>query len=639
MEEFLESCRATSLLAELEDDEELPDADDDENEEDCDDSEEGEDNYDEEGLSSHDVRNMFGKRKHWDDDHVIKRKFSALIPAFDPRPGRTNVNQTSDLEVAAPGEELPTITPDTGSSYTQKLSLTLRGPNLPGVPDIEVDLASPDWTIFRAVQEIAQKASLGTKSDKTRRVWEPTYVIVYRELRQDPAAAHRPDMPDSLSGSRRSSSLPQLPLTSSTSCSMDEVLQLIRQLYIATEHSGEEHSAEFLSKKITNKLVTQIQDPLVLAASSLPSWLEELSLNSPFLFPFETRQLYFHCTAFGSSRSIVWLQQQRDMEQRGRVSGSGLRPGDHQEFRIGRIKHERVKVPRGEQILNWGVNVMKLHADKKSVLEVEFLDEEGTGLGPTLEFFALVAGEFQRADLAMWLNDDTENTAETQNMGTGEKPPGYYVIRQGGLFPAPLPQESPLCRKVAGLFYILGVFLAKTLQDGRLVDLPLSDAFLKVVCGGEVSGCVRESSRIVTSFSPELLEDVMTSSLLSVVSEESEDQFSCGGGARPDTPWWAGLLELHPDLVQVDPGRGATLGKLQELVNKKSNIMSDESLDDDTKAELINSLELDGCCVEDLCLTFQYSPSSAAYEYEVTSALAINEIVCVFARLHSFIAL
>ena len=32
---------------------------------------------------------------------------------------------------------------------------------------------------------------------------------------------------------------------------------------------------------------------------------------------------------------------------------------------------------------------------------VEFIDEEGTGLGPTLEFFALVAAEFQRADLAM----------------------------------------------------------------------------------------------------------------------------------------------------------------------------------------------------------------------------------------------
>ena len=82
MEEFLESCGATSLLAELDDDEELPEADDDENEDDCDDSEE--ENYDEEGHLQ-DFRQ--GRRKHWDDDYVIKRKFSALIPAFDPRPG------------------------------------------------------------------------------------------------------------------------------------------------------------------------------------------------------------------------------------------------------------------------------------------------------------------------------------------------------------------------------------------------------------------------------------------------------------------------------------------------------------------------------------------------------------------------
>jgi len=35
---------------------------------------------------------------------VLRREFTALIPAFDPRPGRTNVNQTSDLEVVVPPE-------------------------------------------------------------------------------------------------------------------------------------------------------------------------------------------------------------------------------------------------------------------------------------------------------------------------------------------------------------------------------------------------------------------------------------------------------------------------------------------------------------------------------------------------------
>merc|ERR1712117_871139 len=301
-----------------------------------------------------------------------------------------------------------------------------------------------------------------------------------------------------------------------------------------------------------------------------------------------------------------------EAEQRGRGGGSALRgAGPDHEFRIGRIKHERVKVPRGESILDWGIQVMRVHAERKAILEVEFLDEEGTGLGPTLEFFALVAAELQRSDLGMWLQDDAEAVSEGQDMGSGEKPPGYYVVRPGGLFPAPLPQDSEVCQKVAGMFYVLGVFLAKTLQDSRLVDLPLSPAFLKLLCGGEVSGCVRESSTIVTMYSPELLEDVMTSSLLSVVSEESEEQTT-----YRDVPWWQGLLELE-DLELVDPGRGGVLTKLQSLVTKKGQIMSDEALDDDTKAEMINNLDLDGCLVEDLGITFQYSPGSSVFGYEV----------------------
>ena len=49
----------------------------------------------------------------------------------------------------------------------------------------------------------------------------------------------------------------------------------------------------------------------------------------------------------------------------------------------------------GDQLLEWAMQVMKTHAERKAILEVEFIDEEGTGLGPTLEFFALVAAELQ----------------------------------------------------------------------------------------------------------------------------------------------------------------------------------------------------------------------------------------------------
>lgn len=49
---------------------------------------------------------------------------------------------------------------------------------------------------------------------------------------------------------------------------------------------------------------------------------------------------------------------------------------------------------------NWGSSV------NMAFFQVEFQGEEGTGLGPTLEFYALVAAEFQRTSLGIWLCDD-----------------------------------------------------------------------------------------------------------------------------------------------------------------------------------------------------------------------------------------
>lgn len=46
-----------------------------------------------------------------------------------------------------------------------------------------------------------------------------------------------------------------------------------------------------------------------------------------------------------------------------------VRRDDPGEFRVGRLKHERVKVPRGETMMEWAESVMQLHADRKSVLE------------------------------------------------------------------------------------------------------------------------------------------------------------------------------------------------------------------------------------------------------------------------------
>jgi hypothetical protein len=102
-------------------------------------------------------------------------------------------------------------------------------------------------------------------------------------------------------------------------CTVEEVVNLLRHLYSLSPNKQADDSGnslldhakgyhipldEFVSKKITNKLGQQLQDPLVLASRALPSWCEDLTYSAPMLFPFDTRNLYFSCTAYGTSRYL-----------------------------------------------------------------------------------------------------------------------------------------------------------------------------------------------------------------------------------------------------------------------------------------------------------------------------------------------
>jgi len=75
--------------------------------------------------------------------------------------------------------------------------------------------------------------------------------------------------------------------------------------------------------------------------------------------------------------------------------------------------------------------------------------------------------------------------------GRGTKAAGYYVQYPSGLFPAPLPQaDYGRMTEVETLFHCVGTLFAKCIQDGRLVDIPLSRPLLKLMCGGDLSDAV-----------------------------------------------------------------------------------------------------------------------------------------------------
>ncbi|KAG9480958.1 hypothetical protein GDO78_010299 [Eleutherodactylus coqui] len=723
--DFLDSCRASTLLAELDDDEDLPEPDEEEDENEDDNQEEQE--Y-EEVMEEEEYETKGGRRRTWDDDYVLKRQFSALVPAFDPRPGRTNVQQTTDLEIPAPGTPHSELLEEVECAPAPRLALTLKVTGLGNGREVELPLSNFRSTIFYYVQKLLQLSCNGAiKSDKLRRIWEPTYTIMYREMKDsdkqkesgrmgcwsvehveqslgtdalpkndlitylqrnaDPSFLRRWKLTGTNKSIRKNRNCSQLiaaykdfcengcksaviPAALGTiqssdilshgheqpqakagsgqnSCGVEDVLQLLRILYIVAsdpysartpQEEGDEmllfsvSPEEFTSKKITTKILQQIEEPLALASGALPDWCEQLTSKCPFLIPFETRQLYFTCTAFGASRAIVWLQNRREATVERSRTASAVRRDDPGEFRVGRLKHERVKVPRGESLMEWAENVMQIHADRKSVLEVEFLGEEGTGLGPTLEFYALVAAEFQKTDLGIWLCDDDfpDDESRQVDLGGGLKPPGYYVQRSCGLFIAPYPQDSEELDRVTRLCHFLGIFLAKCIQDNRLVDLPISKPFFRLMCMGDIKSNMSkllyasrgdESEHCTESQSEASTEDGHDALSVGSFEEDSKSEFILDPPKPKPPAWFQGILTWE-DFELVNPHRARFLRDIRELAVKRRHILSNRSLSEDEKNTQLQELMLKNpsgsgppVSIEDLGLNFQFCPSSRVYGF------------------------
>uniref|UniRef100_A0AAZ3NR61 E3 ubiquitin-protein ligase n=1 Tax=Oncorhynchus tshawytscha TaxID=74940 RepID=A0AAZ3NR61_ONCTS len=735
--DFLDSCRANTLLAELDDEEDLPepDDDDDENEDDNQEDQEYEEVLVRELRAVHvlfyqeeeEYETKGGRRRTWDDDFVLKRQFSALVPAFDPRPGRTNVQQTTDLEIPPPGTPRSEVQEEVECAPSPHLALILKVAGLGTTREVELPLSNYKGTIFYYVQKLLQVSCNGSiKSDKLRRIWEPTYTIMYRELKDSDkekesrkmgcwSVEHveqylgtdelpKNDLITYMQKNADSSFLRHWKLTgtnksirknrncsqliaaykdfcehgcrsgglspgslgamqtcdilsvaseqaqakagsSQSACGVEDVLQLLRILFIIGGDPQEDlqfnaSPEEFTSKKVTTKILQQIEEPLALASGALPEWCEQLTSKCPFLIPFETRQLYFTCTAFGASRAVVWLQNRREATMERSRPSTTVRRDDPGEFRVGRLKHERVKVPRGDQMMEWAESVMQIHADRKSVLEVEFQGEEGTGLGPTLEFYALVAAEFQRASLGIWLCDDDfpDDESRQVDLGGGLKPPGYYVQRSCGLFPAPFPQDSDELERLSKLFLFLGVFLAKCIQDNRLVDLPISRPFFKLLCMGDIKSNM--SKLLYASRGGPLLLDPTEqhhhfSEIQSEAStEESLDTYSVGSfdedsksefildPPKPKPPaWYHGILTWE-DFERVNSHRAKFLKEMKELAVKRRLILGNNSQSEDEKNTRLQDLMLKNplgsgppLSVEDLGLNFQFCPSSKVHGF------------------------
>jgi len=330
-----------------------------------------------------------------------------------------------------------------------------------------------------------------------------------------------------------------------------DVLCLLRVLhalnrYWATLYPGQRAkpllpASEFINSKLTAKVKRQLQDPIVIMTSNLPTWLKDIGCVCPFLFPFETRQLLFYVTSFDRDRALLRL-----------LDAAPELVQDTQE-RVTPDLDRKKRVISRETILKQGEQLMSELASSRSLLEIQYEGEVGTGLGPTLEFYSLISKELQRADLQLWkgatVKIGTEEMMEEEEGVAAECV--EYVHSDSGLYPLPIPKncKSTHRTKVRNKFTFLGKFMAKAVLDNRMIDLPFSQPFYQWLLGEEA--CFEVS-----------------------------------------------------DLQGIDPEIATTAVKLQGIVHKKARLEADKGLSSSERAEAISALTMDGCPVEDLGLDF-----------------------------------
>ena len=73
-----------------------------------------------------------------------------------------------------------------------------------------------------------------------------------------------------------------------------------------------------------------------------------------------------------------------------RSANHASQSSSHMDHMTPRIERKKETVTR-KNLLNQTQSIMDVHAQSRKSLEIQYVEEVGTGLGPTLEFYSLVS--------------------------------------------------------------------------------------------------------------------------------------------------------------------------------------------------------------------------------------------------------
>lgn len=193
------------------------------------------------------------------------------------------------------------------------------------------------------------------------------------------------------------------------------------------------------NKKITNFIIRQCCDETNISNNNLPLWCSAISALLPEIASFDSRYLLLKVSSFTHVRNVYnllfYLKNTKNIK-----------------FNENLLKRTKIEVDR-EFIVN-SVSMLKEKKNLKDlILEFTFINEPGSGLGPTLEWYCLASKELLKTK--------------------------YWLMTQNNtFFPKVLLNDEQ-----TEIFENTGFLIARAIYDDKIIDVPISEKFWDLVLG------------------------------------------------------------------------------------------------------------------------------------------------------------
>ena len=339
----------------------------------------------------------------------------------------------------------------------------------------------------------------------------------------------------------------------------------------------------FINDAISLMCEIQIADTLACSSFLIPKWVTEVVNKFQYLLPASLRKALLTQVAFGPINVATQIQDQvvlvQELLRAGKAGAREIRyddfgrpqqlevvvkvlPGlDHiQAYRLvslrgqdlelaAEARYGREQSPRGSQmthsplgiiyrdrveisrqnILTEASQMLLLHSKgsgSRSVLNVNFAGEKGSGEGPTRDFFSSIADELQRRSSQDETQKDVDKKIISCNNSLASQEKLFYhsgsesashVQHSSGLFPTPLDLTQcceSILQEVSQNFCLIGRCVGKAIKDSHIFPLPLSVNMFAVIQRITFSGRVLP---LTSSTGINLLHEIMNDPLFTDV--------------------------------------------------------------------------------------------------------------------------